>query len=239
MPPGCVLCFFRDVVDHLIAVEKPQRIQKIRTEMGSLAIYRVERPDGPVALATPGVGGPISAGVLEIATVLGGRYFVCCGGAGVLDSSIEVEHVMLAASAVRDEGTSYHYMAPSRLVECTAGALAALRATLTEHGVPFSEVRTWTTDAYFRETRGKVRRRREEGCVCVEMECASLFAVGRFRKVEIAALLYAGDDVSGERWDRRDWTDREDTRSRLLELAFAACLRGTKNAGRRGSEDDG
>ena len=104
--------------------------------------------------------------------------------------------------------------------------------------MPFSEVRTWTTDAYFRETRNQVRRRRDEGCVCVEMECAALFAVGRFRGVEIASILYAGDDVSGERWDRRRWTNRADTRNRLVELALAACLRTAGGTGRTGSSGE-
>ena len=86
--------------------------------------------------------------------------------------------------------------------------------------------KTWTTDAFYRETPDKVALRRSEGCVAVEMEAAAFFAVARFRGVTFAQMLYGGDDVSGEEWDHREWNKRRSVREDLLWLAAEACLMG-------------
>jgi purine-nucleoside phosphorylase len=77
---------------------------------------------------------------------------------------------------------------------------------------------TWTTDGVFRETPARVRARRDEGCVTVEMETAAFLAVAAFRDVRFVQYLYAGDDVSGEAWDHRGWTTA-DVRADLFRLA--------------------
>ena len=78
--------------------------------------------------------------------------------------------------------------------------------TLEAHHVPYVPGKTWTTDALYRETRGKVERRVAEGCLTVEMEAAAFFAVAAFRGVTFGQLLYAGDDLSGDAWDQRGGT---------------------------------
>jgi uridine phosphorylase len=109
-------------------------------------------------------------------------------------------------------------------VAASAAAVAAIVAVLQEHGVPYVTARTWTTDAIYRETAAKIARRRDEGCVTVEMEAAAFFAVAQFRGVPFAQLLYAGDDLSGSEWDSRDWTTHS-SREMLFHLAAEACLR--------------
>jgi uridine phosphorylase len=84
--------------------------------------------------------------------------------------------------------------------------------------------KTWTTDALYRETAAKVTRRRDEGCLTVEMEAAALFAVARFRGVPLAQVLYGGDDVSGAEWDSRHWDKSTSVRERVFWLAAEACL---------------
>ena len=59
----------------------------------------------------------------------------------------------------------------------------------------------------------------------LEMEAAALFAVAQFRGVSLGQILYAGDDVSGDQWDHRQWQSAVQTRRRLLELSVEACLR--------------
>jgi purine-nucleoside phosphorylase len=85
--------------------------------------------------------------------------------------------------------------------------------------------KTWTTDAFYRETPALVAKRREAGCLCVEMETAAFCAVAKFRQVIFGQILYAGDDLSGSEWQHRRWTSRTDVRENLLELAMDACLR--------------
>jgi len=170
------------------------------------------------------VGAPLAAGVLEELIAMGCEAFVVCGGAGVLRQDVVVGHPVIVTAAVRDEGTSYHYMAPTREVAAEPGPVAALEGVLRRYGVAYLKGKTWTTDAFYRETAGRVALRREEGCLTVEMEAAALLAVARFRGVALGQLLYGGDDVSGTEWDSRRWQERGSVRERLFWLAAEACL---------------
>ena len=69
--------------------------------------------------------------------------------------------------------------------------------------MPYTRTKTWTTDGIFRETRGKVKKRLQQGCAVVEMECASMAAAAEFRGKLFAQFLWAADSLSGEEWDKR------------------------------------
>jgi purine-nucleoside phosphorylase len=104
-------------------------------------------------------------------------------------------------------------------------AVDAIDAELSDAGVPHDKGLTWTTDAIFRETPEKVARRREQGCISVEMEASAMFAVAMFRGAVYGQLLYAGDDVSAQTWDHRHWEKQTSVRERVLELALNAVCR--------------
>lgn len=78
--------------------------------------------------------------------------------------------IIIPVSAVRDEGTSYHYLEPSREVECHKEAIEIAISSLKQMGIPFTTGKTWTTDALYRETPDMVELRRNEGCITAEME---------------------------------------------------------------------
>jgi uridine phosphorylase len=173
----------------------------------------------------PGVGAPLAAAFLEEMIALGCTKFIACGGAGVLNAGLAVGHLVIPTSAVRDEGTSYHYLPPGREVGPSPEGIAAIEAALEARHVPYVKGKTWTTDAVYRETPARVARRRNEGCLTVEMEAAAFFAVAQFREVTFAQILYSGDDLSGEAWDHRDWYRRESIRENVFWLAVEAAQR--------------
>ncbi len=224
VPRACVMCFFRDVLDQLQREGSAEVAAELRSEMGINPVYRVEVDGQAVAAVHPGIGAPLAAGHMEEMIALGARAFTACGGAGVLDPRMEVGHVFVVRRALRDEGTSYHYLPPSREVELDPMAAETLEKVLQKAGVPYSAGKVWTTDAYYRETYGRVQKRRAEGCMMVEMECAAFAAVARFRGVPFGQLLYGGDDVSAETWDSRQWTERSDVREKLFWLAAQGAL---------------
>ena len=65
-----------------------------------------------------------------------------------------------------------------------------------------------------------VELRRREGCITVEMEAAAFFAVSKYHNIPLAQMLYAGDDVSGEKWDSRDWNNQKSVRSNMILTAI-------------------
>jgi uridine phosphorylase len=170
------------------------------------------------------VGAPLAAALLEETIALGGRKFIACGGAGVLDRTVAMGQLLLPVAAVRDEGTSYHYLPPAREVEPTPAAVSAIESVLTRREIDYVLTKTWTTDAYFQETRDKVALRQDEGCLTVEMEAAALFAVARYRGVEFGQLLYGGDNLDTDQWEHRDRTKNRSVRENLVQLAAEACL---------------
>lgn len=224
MPQQVVYCFFQEAIRSLCDNGKAEIIGHLGSEIGHNPIYRYEHRGEPVAIIHPGVGAPLSGTFLEETIIKGGRKFVACGGAGVLDSTIAAGHVVVPHSAIRDEGTSYHYLPPSREVHAHPDAVAAIINTLEKHQIPYNSGKTWTTDAPYRETPNKVRQRRNEGALTVEMEAAAFFAIAQFRSVIFGQMLYGGDDLSGENWDNRGWQRLFTAREKLLLLAIEAVL---------------
>ncbi len=225
IPERCVICFFQDVLNDLIQAGKLTVITRQRSELGEHPIYALELHGQRLAVFHPGVGAPLAAFLLEEVIALGARKFIACGGAGSLDKQVSLGHFIVPVSAVRDEGTSYHYLPPSREVAAAPAGVAALEQVLQQHGHEYLVAKTWTTDAIYRETPAKIQARRAEGCLTVEMEASAFFAVAQFRGVEFAQLLYGGDDLSGHEWDAREWDQQTSTRETLFWLAAEACLK--------------
>jgi uridine phosphorylase len=224
VPEHCVICFFSEVIEK-VAAEKSARVAaEARWEDGLHAFHEIDFKGRRLAFFHPGIGAPFSAGLLEDAIAFGCRKFIACGGAGVLNKNIAVGHLVVVSSAVRDEGTSYHYLPPDREVMANEAGAQALVKVLENRGVPHLVGKTWTTDAPYRETPAKIARRREEGCLTVEMESAGMMAVARFRDVPFGQVLYGGDDLSGTEWDNRKWQSRIDIRENLFWLSAEACL---------------
>lgn len=222
VPERAVLCFFQDVITRLSQQHEMQEIYAFKSEIGTHPVFKltVEGKE-PIAVMHPGVGAPLAAGCMEEATALGCRKFIACGGAGVLRSEMTVGHIVVPTSAVRDEGTSYHYLPPSREVDANHLAVAAIEKALQNHNVEYIKGKTWTTDAFFRETPARIRQRKSEGCLTVEMEAATFFAVSQFRGTTFGQLLYGGDDIGGEKWDGRSWNSHSG-REKLFWLAVEA-----------------
>lgn len=136
----------------------------------------------------------------------------------------EKSQILLPYSAVRDEGVSYHYIEPAREVECNKHAIKTIEGFFKSENIPFIKAKTWTTDAFYRETENKIALRVSEGCVTVEMEAAAFFAVSTFRNVILGQILFGGDDLSGVEWNSRRWSSREEIRRSLVDLSLKICL---------------
>ena len=224
IPQHCVLSFFNEQINKLHQEGAAKKVAKLKSEMGAHLVFTLDTELGQVALCHPGVGAPLAAALLEELIALGCRKFVVCGGAGVLAKDVAMGELLVVTSAVRDEGTSYHYLPPDREVRATQQAVRAIESTLSEKKIDYRLAKTWTTDAIYRETRDRVALRKSEGCLAVEMEAAALFAVAQFRQVALGQILYSGDDLSGDKWESRGWSKQAELRRKLIFLAAEACL---------------
>jgi uridine phosphorylase len=222
-PELAVACWFGDVQRKRFAGQEP--IYRIPFEHGDHEVHVVEHLGKRIAVFNPGVGAPAAATSLEDIIGLGASKIIGCGGAGIVKNGFDVGHIIVPTGAVRDEGTSHHYQPVDIAVVPHPLAVQAIDEELLSAGVPHDKGLTWTTDAIFRETPEKVARRREQGCISVEMEASAMFAVAMFRGAIYGQLLYAGDDVSAQTWDHRHWEQQTSVRERVLELALNAVCR--------------
>ncbi len=222
--PECVLCFFPEAIEKIID-EYPHRVAADFTaESLKLPVYELEYRNKKIVLIQAGVGAPVAAAQIEELTALGCKKFIACGSCGVLDKDIAAGHLIIPTSAVRDEGTSYHYIAPSREIAADKHMVQMIEKTFIQKNVPYIKAKTWTTDAVYRETPGRIALRKSEGCVAVEMEASAYMAVAEYNNVGFGQILYAGDNLGGDVWDSRGFSRLTDIREFVLRLALDVCL---------------
>lgn len=170
-------------------------------------------------------GAPAAAMLLEVLAASGARRVLVLGEAGSISLEARIGDVVLPEWAIREEGTSYHYLPPERTPRSDPEMTEALESSLGRSGVKTLRGGVWTTDAPFRETVGKVRRYSSLGALAVEMECSALMAVAEFRGVRLAAGLAITDELFEGVWRPRFSAPEVDrARTALAKAAVEALL---------------
>ena len=218
-PEVTISCFSWKLFDSVLATFDAKKITEIHSATGLNPVYEVEYKGKRFALYHSLVGEPICVAQYEELMAMGSKRLILLGNCGVLDKTIEDCGIIIPTAALRDEGTSFHYAAPGDMIEVNKKYRDIFKMVLTECG--FEGV-TWTTDACYRETREKVNRRKEQGAICVEMECAGMQAVCDFRGTEFFQFFYAGDNLDHSSWDPRSLSSgaRLDDKTKIMFLAF-------------------
>lgn len=220
LPSKCVITFFRKELNQFVEEKKLLVIGHLHSEVLDIPIYEYSVSKERICITMPFSTAPGAAGTIEELHAMGCDKFIICGGAGSIKKDSKVGEIIVPIAAVRDEGTSYHYLEPSREVECHKATAEFIISGLEKLGIPYTVGKTWTTDAMYRETPEMIELRRNEGCITVEMETAAFFAVSKYYDIPLAQLLYAGDDVSGEKWDNRNWDNQKNVRSNMIFTAI-------------------
>lgn len=220
LPEKCVITFFRRELEALVEEKQLEILDYLHSEILDIPIYGYPVEGENLCITMPFLTAPGAASTLEELYAKGCGKFIVCGGAGCLLEGTKVGELILPTAAVRDEGTSYHYLPPAREVPCHRQAAQTVKAELQRRHIPYREGKTWTTDAIYRETEDKIQKRLAEGCMTVEMEAAAFFAVSQVYQIPLAQLLYAGDDLSGDVWDTRDWNRQKSVRANMITLAL-------------------
>ena len=153
------------------------------------------------SIAGPAMGAPFAAMVMEILIALGARTLLALGYCGGIGAGLSIGDIVLPTLALRDEGTSVHYLASGESTRPSAGVMEVVEEQVLEASVPVKRGPVWTTDALFRETAARVERFRSAGALAVEMEVSALCAVAEFRRVEVGAVLVVTDVSRGGCWN--------------------------------------
>lgn len=195
-----------------------------RSAGGEVPIYAFEYKGERLGFYLSPLCGPAAVAIMEEIAFDNTHKFLFFGSCGSLDSSISAGRLIVPTQAYRDEGTSYHYAAPSDYIEVKSAE--RLAQVLEEIGAPFRKAKVWTTDSLYRETKKNMLERKADGCAAVEMECASLMACAQFRGYEVYEFIYAADCLDGEGWDKRILgADMNDMFDSILDTALEALIR--------------
>ena len=194
---------------------------------GIWPVYEVNYKGKRFAFYKARLGAPACVGCFEDVIPMGVKRIILLGNCGVLDSSIKDCGIIIPTKAIRDEGTSYHYAPAADYIDVNKKYVDDFIAVLDDLGYPYVRGITWTTDAFYRETRAKVAARKGMGAICVEMECAAMQAMCDFRGVEFFQFLYAGDNLDHANWDPRSLAGeaRLDKKEKIALLAFELASR--------------
>lgn len=183
VPAGCVLDFDGELVEHLAAsgLAKPDPAWACF----HTRLYRWMAGPNEFGIIGGTVGSPFAVLVAEELFASGCRALVSIGSAGLLATDLQPPFFLLIDRAVRDEGTSYHYLPAACFAQADRNLLNLVQGRLDREEITVHRASTWTTDAPFRETASRIDFYRREGISAVEMEAAALlaFAAAGGRKV--------------------------------------------------------
>lgn len=191
----CIIVFSKEIHEYLLKNYECREIGLITACNGNTPIYAMNIGDEEVAFYLTGIGSAVASGTCyEVHWQTGAKKFVMFGSCGSLDNEKTDGKFIIPTQSYRGEGCSFYYAPASEYIDITNSD--KLAGIFSELNVPHVQGRIWTTDSIIRETKGLVAKRREEGCIAVEMEIAGVQALCSFYGLELYCFLEAGDVLS-------------------------------------------
>ncbi len=185
-------------------------------------LYALKKPKGKIGIMTGfGGGSPMTVELAEEFAAMGVKCMILMTWGGMLQPELKPGDIVVVDKAIRDEGTSYHYLPPAKYVEADLQLADQLIRAIKDRGGQYIRGTSWTTDAPFRETVDEIRQYQSEGVKTVEMESAGLFTVGQVRKIPTVSVVVGMDGLSDFRWQV---PERLDKIIHSLELVYEASL---------------
>lgn len=196
----CLIIFSVDIHNHLLESYECEKIGLLASCNGNITIYKMNYKGKDVAFYLTGIGSALaSAFCYEAYWQTGAKSFIMFGSCGSLDREKTEGRFIVPTQSYRGEGCSYYYAEPSDYIEIKNSK--KLCAIFDKLSVPYVSGKVWTTDSMLRETKGLVQKRKEEGCIAVEMELAGVQALCDFYGLELYSFLEAGDVLESSGYD--------------------------------------
>ena len=217
-----ILSFNGEILERVKQIDGVYEGGYLTNLNGKLPWYIYEKDGSKVAVAMATIGAPMVVGLLEELKARGFNNFIVLGSCGVLDQSIQADKIILPSSALRDEGTSYHYAPASDEIAYEQSLLLTMEKALDKAGIEHIRTKSWTTDAFYRETAAKVKRRLAAGARVVDMEASAIMAWAQYRQANVYQFFYTADyvDHHNHEWDAR----REDRKADAMTFFNIALM---------------
>jgi purine-nucleoside phosphorylase len=194
VPEICVLDPDGDILRSLVKAERIRRCTDWACYHTDL--YEFEHAAERFGIIGCAVGASFAVLLAEQLFASGCRFLVSMTSAGQLIQRGRLPYFVLIDRALRDEGTSYHYLPPSDFVAAEARLVEAAISVFASAAQPLYRGASWTTDAPFRETAKAIERCRALNILAVEMEAAGLYAFARARRKSVLCFAHVTNQMA-------------------------------------------
>lgn len=236
VPELCVLDPDGDIVRHLRATGRAH--QDLGWACYHSELYRFEQSGHEYGIIGCAVGASYAVLVAEQLFASGCRLLVSITSSGQIAALRPPPYFILIDRALRDEGTSYHYLPPSDFSHADPAVVESVSSDLSGVGEPVERGATWTTDAPFRETAEAIAAAHEKGILAVEMEAAALYAFAQAKRRAVLCFAHVTNQMGQEGDFEKGEANGATAALRLLHAVAEAWLRraGVGPSGRTGNK---
>jgi len=223
VPDGCLLDFDGELVDFLVASGRAKLEPSWPCFHTRLYLWQANGTAYGIIGGT--VGASFAVLVAEELFALGCKALVTISSAGLIAGNLQPPLLLLIDKALRDEGTSYHYLPPERYAQASPPLLEVVAQSLSDADLQYVRGKSWTTDAPFRETQKLISARCDEGIISVEMEAAALLAMGIALNKPVICFAHITNAMATREDDfEKGGDDVHETALRVCALALSALL---------------
>jgi len=216
-PQGALFCLERGMPRRM-----RRRIPVRKAGSMNADLHETKRTKTSVAILTNfGGGAPIVAELAEELIVMGIQKMILMTWGGTLQPDLKPGDIVICNRAIRDEGTSHHYLPAAKYIDADALLVEKLAKAVQSLGSDPSTGTTWTTDAPYRETSTEIQQYQNEGVKVVEMESSGLFTIGQVRGIQTASVVVVMDSLATLEWKV---PERLDYIMQSLEVAYQASI---------------
>ncbi|HKM34038.1 MAG TPA: nucleoside phosphorylase [Lachnospiraceae bacterium] len=196
----CIITFSDLIWNYMIESFEHEYVGTIKCANGVTPAYIFNIEGMKIAGYLSHIGSAMAAtDVIDVHWFTGSTKFIMFGSAGSLDSDVTTGKFVIPTEAYREEGMSYQYAAPTDYIEIKNAK--SMLSIFEELKLPYVLGKVWTTDAFYRETKGKLKARKNEGCIAVEMELSGVQAVCNFYGLDLYDFLVTGDVLDEAAYD--------------------------------------
>ncbi len=215
----CIVAYSVQVKDEILKKYTNRKVAFSGTANGLIDVYYLEEINTLFYMSP--VCAPTAVATLEeISYITGATNFIFFGSCGILDNNAK-DKVIIPKKAYRDEGTSYHYAPASDFIDIKN--YKVVEDVCKKYKLDYILGYTWTTDSIYRETVDNIDRRKNAGCICVEMETSALEAMCDFKGLNLYTFFLSGDILVDE-WNRSDLGTEKEHKKQLSSFDVAILI---------------
>lgn len=199
-PLIAILCYQNIIPEYVL---KHYKIRKIDCLFGEMYLLK-DTAEKVAVVGKFGIGAPVVSILIEELKFYGIKKIITLGFAGALQKYLDIGDIVICDKAIRDEGTSHHYLKSEKYAFSSQNLLQIIIAYFDQLHQKYFLGTSWTTDAPFRETLPEITQYQNEGVLTVDMESAALFAIGKYLDVDVSSLFVVSDSLAESIWQSNE-----------------------------------